>query len=314
MLKLISILIALLPIIALHAQQVTNLQVTQEGDNVVINYDITSDKAGQTFDIKVECSTDGGKSFSILPQSLTGAIKDVSAGAGKRIVWDVLSERQELAGDQFVFQLVATVNNPTNSYSGDSGTFTDSRDGQVYKWVKIGTQVWMAENVAYLPWVNLPLEGSKTSPRYYVYDYNGINKEIAKAMPNYKTYGVLYNWPAAKVACPKGWHLPNDAEWAKLINFLGGESVGGGKLKETGTNNWAKPNTGATNETSFTALPAGGRNVSGAFDDIGYYGFWWSSTEGSDGAWDRDVGYNYSGIARNSGVEEDGFSVRCVKD
>ncbi len=110
-------------------------------------------------------------------------------------------------------------NNPKN-------TFTDSRDGNVYKFVKIGTQTWMAENLAYLPSVVGSATGSETTPYYYVYGYDGTSVTAAKATSNYTTYGVLYNWPAAmggfsssssnpsgvQGVCPAGWHLPSEAE------------------------------------------------------------------------------------------------------
>jgi uncharacterized protein (TIGR02145 family) len=92
------------------------------------------------------------------------------------------------------------------------GTVTDVA-GNVYKTVLIGKQWWMAENLAYLPVVNLPTEESVTNPYYYVYDYIGEDVDAAKATDNYKTYGVLYNWTAAMAACPAGWHIPSDAEW-----------------------------------------------------------------------------------------------------
>ena len=114
------------------------------------------------------------------------------------------------------------------------GSFTDSRDGIVYKTVTIGEQVWMAENLAYLPSVSLPSSGSYGSPYYYVYDYNTTNVADAKATINYQTYGVLYNWPAAmngasasnanpsgvQGVCPEGWHLPSDKEWTQLETYL----------------------------------------------------------------------------------------------
>src|SRR5690554_6700140 len=138
-------------------------------------------------------------------------------------------------------------------------TIKDARDNQTYRIVTIGSQTWMAENLKYLPSVVGPETGSQTTPHYYVYGYNGTNVTDAKATANYNTYGVLYNWPAEMNACPDGWHLPSDAEWTELTDYLGGESVAGGKLKETGTTHWASPNTGATNETGFTALPEIGR-------------------------------------------------------
>ena len=196
-----------------------------------------------------------------------------------------------------------------------SGTFIDSRDGNEYNWVQIGDQIWMAENLKYLPSVVGSGTGSETTPYYYVYGYNGTNVAAAKATDNYATYGVLYNWTAACNSCPAGWHLPSDAEWTELTDYLGGTSVAGGKLKETGTTHWASPNTGATNETGFTALPGGSRDLDGSFNSIGYDGYWWSSTELSA----RDANYrslngNYGGLNNGSYRKKIGFSVRCVRD
>ena len=218
-----------------------------------------------------------------------------------------------------------TIKEPT------SGTFTDSRDGNEYNWVQIGDQVWMAENLAYLPSVNMVADGSEDAAGsyYYVYGYDGTNVTDAKATANYTTYGVLYNWTAAmdgeassttnpsgiQGVCPTGWHLPSDAEWTELTDYLGGTSVAGGKLKETGTTHWNSPNTGATNETGFTALPGGYRSDNGSFGDIGYYGFWWSAT-GSNAAdaWFRYMDYSNSSVSRSNYFKEVGFSVRCVRD
>jgi len=121
--RILLVLIGFMPFLTANAQQVTNIQVNQVGDNVVISYDISSYNAGQTFDIKMECSGDGGKTFSTYTEYLTGDLKGITGGIGKKIVWDVLGEMDVLSGNQFVFQLVATVK---NSYSeqrrvGDGG-------------------------------------------------------------------------------------------------------------------------------------------------------------------------------------------------
>ena len=192
-------------------------------------------------------------------------------------------------------------------------TFIDPRDGNIYQLVTIGTQVWMAENLRYLPSVVGPTTSSKTDPYYYVYDYDGTNMAEAKATANYNTYGVLYNWPAAVVSCPAGWHLPSDAEWTVLTDYLGGIAVAGGKLKETGTAHWNEPNEGATNETGFTALPGGDRNYTEVFTDIGNFGYWWSSLENTtDYAWYRGMRYTGSNVFENYYFKRNGFSVRCV--
>ena len=214
-----------------------------------------------------------------------------------------------------------------------SGTFIDSRDGNEYNWVQIGDQVWMAENLAYLPSVNMVADGSEDAAGsyYYVYGYDGTNVADAKATDNYATYGVLYNWTAAmdgeassttnpsgiQGVCPAGWHLPSDAEWTELTDYLGGTSVAGGKLKETGTTHWASPNTGATNETGFTALPGGYRDYvyNGSFLYIGDNGYWWSATEyDSNHAWYRNMDFNFSDVLSHNNNKELGFSVRCVRD
>lgn len=177
-------------------------------------------------------------------------------------------------------------------------TFKDSRDGKVYKTVKIGNQIWMAENLAYAP----------SSGNYWAYDNDNSNVE---------TYGYLYDWETACDVCPDGWHLPTDAEWTELTDYLGENA--GGKLKatgtiEAGTGLWYDPNTGATNETGFTALPGGGRDGSGAFYYVGFTGFWWSATESTaNGAWGRNMTYSLSDVNRGLGKEL-GFSVRCLRD
>ena len=214
----------------------------------------------------------------------------------------------------------------TENGEGETGSFTDTRDGKTYNWLKIGTQTWMAENLAYLPRVSPSYSSSNMDPYYYVYDYQGTNVTEAKTTENFKTYGVLYNWPAAIDACPSGWHLPNDSEWKTMEIYLGmsqEESDGtgwrgtyeGDKLKETGTTHWRSPNAGATNESGFTALPGGSVNSSGNFSGIGYYGSWWSATEYSSVyAWYRYITYDLSSVYRLYYSKDFGFSVRCLRD
>ncbi|HPW65579.1 MAG TPA: FISUMP domain-containing protein [Salinivirgaceae bacterium] len=223
---------------------------------------------------------------------------------------------------------------------GITGTFTDPRDNTVYKWVKIGNQVWMSENLRYLPSVVGPTVGSNSEPYYYVYGYAGSSVAEAKATENYVTYGVLYNWTAAmngaasstvnpsgvRGICPAGWHLPSDAEWQQLemhlgmteeqTYFMGWRGTDeGGKLKEAGTAHWTYPNEGATNESGFSALPGGYRNYDGGVYDVGSGGVWWSATE-YDGtnAWYRYIYYGYSLVYRIYYYNELGYSVRCLRD
>jgi uncharacterized protein (TIGR02145 family) len=129
----------------------------------------------------------------------------------------------------------------------------------------------------------------------------------------------LYNWYAAtdtRNIAPSGWHLPTDAEWTELTEYLGGESVAAGKIKETGITHWAPPNTGATNETGFTALSGGYRGSNGTFSNITSNGAWWSATEyNADFAWGRTMRYNNINVSRDYDYyDEVGFSLRCVRD
>lgn len=193
-------------------------------------------------------------------------------------------------------------------------SFTDPRDGNVYKTITIGTQVWMAENLKYLPSV-VGVGTSELTPYYYVYEYNGTNVNEAQATAEYTTYGVLYNWTAACTSCPEGWHLPSDAEWTQLTDYLGGINVAGGKLKEKGTMLWESPNQDASDEVGFTALPGGYRDITGAFYSNGSIGYWWSSSElHVDNAYFRYLNYNTELVYRTFFNKANGFSVRCVKD
>jgi len=201
---------------------------------------------------------------------------------------------------------------------------TDPRDGHIYNTVQIGSQCWMAENLAYLPSVSPSSAGSETSPYYYVYDYQGTDVSAAKATSNYQTYGVLYNWTAAmngeassnsvpsgvQGACPAGWHLPSDAEWTVLTDHLGGTSVAGGKMKETGTIHWYSPNTGATNSSGFTAFPAGGRYYNGSFYNLRFIALFWSSTEdNSSYAWSRSLYCSGANVGRDHSYKSNGGAV-----
>lgn len=180
------------------------------------------------------------------------------------------------------------------------GSFTDSRDGHTYKTIKIGTQTWMAENLAYLPYTTPTTTWSETTPCYYVYDY--------------AVYGALYNWPAAMNACPTGWHLPSDEEWTILSNYLGGDEVAVGKMKSV--MGWNSPYTG-TNESCFSALPAGyfySVHSVHRFCFSGEDGFWWSRSVGdsSDASWSRYLWYNSQVLYYLP--KDYGFSVRCIRD
>ena len=191
-------------------------------------------------------------------------------------------------------------------------------EGYSYSTVQIGEQCWFAENCRYLPVVSPSSYSSTTDPDYYVYGYEGIDVAAAQATTNYETYGVLYNWPAviAEGICPSGWHVPTDGEFTGLVEFLGGESVAGGKMKESGDDHWALPNTGATNSSGFNGLPGGSR-YAGGFITNGEKGYWWSASvtsPGSSGSLRRRLDSNSSSISSGSYTRNYGFSARCIMD
>ena len=131
-------------------------------------------------------------------------------------------------------------------------------------------------------------------------------------------YGKLYNWYTvndSRGLAPSGWHIPSDSEWTKFIEYLGGLSTSGDKLKESGISHWNGPNYGATNETGFSALPGGYRSIYGTFRSIGNYGSWWSSTENiTTTAWDRGLVFSNASTFRYDNFKGSGFSIRCIKD
>jgi uncharacterized protein (TIGR02145 family) len=168
--------------------------------------------------------------------------------------------------------------------------FTDTRDGKVYKYVQIGDQIWMAQNLAYRP----------SNGNYWAYDNSSSNVE---------TYGYLYDWQTAKNVCPTGWHLPSEAEWAQLTNFVG--SNPGTKLKAI--SGWSSGN--GTDDFGFSALPVGARYYDGNFGLIGYFGYWWSSTEyDTNRAWHRAMSRYDSNVLMDYYGKSWGFSVRCLRD
>jgi uncharacterized protein (TIGR02145 family) len=190
-------------------------------------------------------------------------------------------------------------------------TVTDI-DGNVYKTVKIGNQLWMAENLKTTRYRN-------GDPIPNVADNTEWENLTTGAYSTYNlSYGRLYNWYAVsdgRNVCPAGWHIPSKTEWEQLSSFLGGTAVAGGKMKEAGYSHWNSPNTGATNESGFTALGGGARSSNGLFNNFGYTALWWCSTPDlSKYAWAWFV--NSDNTSLNTGVDYNtgGYALRCLKD
>jgi len=181
------------------------------------------------------------------------------------------------------------------SIAQQSGTFKDKRDGKEYKTVKIGKQTWFAENLLY----------RSTEGEYWAYE-DEDKMETAS--------GFLYNWSAAINACPKGWHLPNADEWTTLFNFLGGNDVAGGKLKEEDT--WDKLNVDATNSSGFTAIP-GGYYLNSLLRYENYFTnaiFWSASATDNDNATVVFLTNESGKVSVFNNDKKDGYSIRCIKD
>jgi uncharacterized protein (TIGR02145 family) len=225
-------------------------------------------------------------------------------------------------GTTYYLRAYATNSDGTGYGSAMSFTTTPSGtgevkdiDGNVYTKITIGTQVWLAENLrttklndgTSIPLVsNSTLWGGLTTPAYCYYNSDLTNKDI---------YGFLYNWytvNSGKLA-PTGWHVATDADWTVLETYLATNT--GGKLKEAGTAHWQSPNTGATNETGFTALPGGSRYYSGNFLMINQYGGWWTSTEyDASNATFRCMQFDQGSVNKAAAFKMMGLSVRCVKN
>lgn len=270
------------------AQKISNIHFEQVGKQIHIYYDLDGD---DSYDVQVFCSTDNGQSWGNPLKYVTGAVNENQIpGKGKMMVWDVLTEREKLEGEiRFKIEII------------NAGKYTDKRDGQTYNWLRIGKQVWMAENLNY-----------KTYSGSWCYDNNPSICDV---------YGRLYDWDNARVACPKGWHLPSSDEWMELLAYSGELGIASGELKEPGFKHWVRPNTGATNVSNFSALPGGflgyyGSDLGLGYYRLGYEGNWWSDTEkSSTRAWmyflyhDKENKFNGTNLFKNEGL-----SVRCVKD
>ncbi len=177
-----------------------------------------------------------------------------------------------------------------NLNAQQTGKLEDLRDDKTYKTVKIGNQVWMAENLAYKP----------NSGKYWAYDNNKDNVAI---------YGYLYDWETACNVCPTGWHLPSHEEWSQLTDFAGTNP----SFKLRAKADWNNGN--GTDDYGFSALPGGSRNLTGTFSKLTKGGAWWSSTEtGSSDAWNRVMIPSNGRVFNIDDNKRNGFSVRCIRD
>lgn len=278
--------------------------------DVSLSWQAASDPNGNvvTYDVYFGTET---TPVTVVSSSQTGTTYSPTLAANTTYYWKVVAKdgkggTSESAVWSFTTEIIVWSD-------ATHGIFTDPRDNNKYDVIKIGEQIWFAENLSY------EIAGKeitdytqwRTNSAYDGWCYYNNDK-----VTNGSTYGILYQWEAAKVVCPVGWHLPVDSEWTILTDYLGGESEAGGKLKESGTIHWNAPNTGATNSSGFSALPGGYRfNLLGSFDNLGYFGFWWSATEHDETTvWSRHLDYDNAETNRYFENKMTGCSIRCIRD
>ena len=201
-----------------------------------------------------------------------------------------------LVGTASAQKLIGTAKGRNETYTDDrrdsqqNDRFTDRRDGQKYRTVRIGRQTWMAENLNY-----------RTGASWCYKDDNS----------NCEKYGRLYDWNTAKTACPSGWHLPSREEWNGLES-ASGDDVAGKMLKST--NGWYGNGNGI-DANGFSALPGGYRDVDGSFSNVGKYGVWWTTSVDESGhADDRAMDYGVDYVSVFGFGEGRGLSVRCLQN
>jgi len=208
-----------------------------------------------------------------------------------------------------------------NTQDNDDDGICDWNDGDSYETILIADQLWMLENLKVTQYSNgdiIPIWNSnsecsdQSNGAYIVYDNTPSNTNI---------YGNLYNWYAVnddRGICPDGWHVPSDDEWTILIDYLGGKGVAGGKMKSTGTIEdgdglWYSPNEGASNESGFTALPAG--KYQDSHGSMGEYGYFWSNSVFGDNVSFWQLAHKNPGAYNGTTTYKTiAMSVRCINN
>jgi uncharacterized protein (TIGR02145 family) len=283
--------------ITTYAQKVSNITFRQEQSNIIVTYDLETKTPCK---VSLYVSTNGGTTWQGPLCKVTGDVGKKIVSGNNNIAWNVLEEFDELKGDNIKFQVKAIIS--------DIDT------------IKIGTQEWTTKNLNVstyrngdiIPEVKDSGEWLKlTTGAWCYYDNDPKNGEI---------FGKLYNWYAVndpRGLAPEGFHIPSDSEWDKLIDYLGGYEVAGGKMKEIGSKNLNEPNIGALNNISFNGFLGGFRYVKATFQNIRNEGDWWSLSQ-----WDsssESVSHrrmtSYSNSISTQYVEKTyGCSVRCLRD
>jgi uncharacterized protein (TIGR02145 family) len=282
------------------------------------NQDVTEDTGSATFEVTSNTSWAVEESVSWLFVSpMSGSGNDtltVTYDANSSIESRIGQITITAAGGNPVVNVTITQADAPQWNCGQS--IADARDGKNYNTIQIGTQCWMSKNLNIGNRIAGTTEQTNNATiEKYCYDNSETNCDV---------YGGLYQWdemmgysttPSIQGICPIGWHLPTDADWTELTTYLGGESVAGGKMKETGTTHWWIPNTGATNSSGFSGLPGGYRYIDFSFQYLGYYGIFWSSTEySSTNAYYRHLTDDLADVTRTYDPKGYGLSIRCLNN
>jgi uncharacterized protein (TIGR02145 family) len=225
-----------------------------------------------------------------------------------------------IAGTTYYLRAYAT--NSAGTAYGNEISFRTSQqitdiDGNVYNVVTIGTQDWLVENLKVTHYRNGDPIPNVTLDTEWELLSDGAYCNYDNSLANGTVYGRLYNWYAAtdsRNIAPEGWHVPSDDEWDILVTHLGGVYDAGAKLKEIGTSHWKDPNSGATNESGFTALPAGLRNWAGGFEYIIWGCGFWSTDFAGDDATVQLLDYNTTDVYAAQENHRSGRSIRCIRD
>jgi uncharacterized protein (TIGR02145 family) len=281
--------------IVTHAQKVSNITYRQEKSSIIVSYDLETKTPCK---VNLFVSTNGGANWQGPLTKVTGDVGAKIASGSRNITWNVLEEFEELRGDKIMFQVRA--------FGDDIET------------VKIGTQEWTKKNLNVSRYRNGDIIPEVKDHKKWVMLTSGAWCYYNNDPKNGAIYGKLYNWYAVndpRGIAPEGFHIPSDDEWAILDNYLGGQTVAGGKMKATGTALWESPNTDATNSSGFRALPGGCRINDGTFFAIGKLGLLWSSSEvDTANAWCLYL-YYVGGVAnRIEDNKRTGSLVRCLRD
>jgi uncharacterized protein (TIGR02145 family) len=280
------------------------------------------DWANGPYFVKTETDPTGGTNYSFISLSqLLSVPYAITSNNGISRVSELGDSLILSNGNSIIIPGLSIANPKPRPTSGYGQNIIDL-EGNTYKSVYIGTQQWMAENLKVskyndgttIPNITDNTEWSNLTTGAWCY----YNNDAA----NNDKYGKLYNWYTVrsksngnKNVCPTGWHVPTDAEWTVLTDYLGGTSVAGGKLKEVGTTSWNSSNTDATNTTLFSALPGGYSIQTGGVGSLGDGGYWWCSSENDLlYAYAIEMHKNVSSVNLFNVLKKNGFSVRCIRD